>query len=133
MKKSNKVVPRRNYYILTLLIVMVVVVTFLIFDMNEEYQNSKLDSSYLSGYINEVSENEIKNIMVEPTSDFFVLITETGNENVYKFETQLKKIIRKYDLRDNFILIDYSDNKDNLDSLNKKFNSDKRYSCYFIF
>ena len=124
MKKNDRVVPRKNYFILALLMIMVVMVTFLIFDINNKYQNRKLNESYLTGYLNEVTENEINNIMTETTTEFFVLITETGREDVYKFETQLKKIIKKYDLRDNFILIDYTENKDSLDSLNKKFNSD---------
>ena len=123
MKKNDRVVPRKNYYILTLLIIMVVVITFLIFNLNDKYQNSKLESSYLSGYLNEVSENEINNVMAETTTDFFVLVTDTNNEDIYNFEKDLKKIIKKNDLRDNFVLIDYSDNKDSLDSLNKKFNS----------
>lgn len=123
MKKKDRVVPKKNYYILSLLIIMVVVVTFLIFDMNERYQNNKLNESYLTGYINEVNENEINNIMSETTTEFFVLVTETGKEEVYDFERDLKKIIKRYDLRDNFILINYTD-KDSLESLNKKFNSD---------
>ena len=122
MKKQERVVPKKNYFLLALLMIMVVVVTFLIFDINNKYQDSKLKESYLNGYLNEVTENEIDNVMTETTTEFFVLITETGNEEIYKFETQLKKIIKKYDLRDNFIFIDYSE-KDNLDSLNKKFNS----------
>ena len=123
MKKKDRVVPKKNYYILALLIIMVVVVTFLIFDMNNKYQDNKLNENYLSGYINEVTENEINNIMTETTTDFFVLVTKTGDEKVYDFEIRLKKIIKKYDLRDNFILIDYTD-KDSLDSLNSKFKSD---------
>lgn len=123
MKKNERVVPRKNYFLLLLLLVMVVIVTFLIFNISDKYQNGKLDNSYLSNYLNEVTEDEIDNIMSETTTEFFVLVTETGNEEVYNFEKDLKKILKKYDLRDNFILIDYSD-KDNLDSLNKKFNSD---------
>lgn len=123
MKKNVRVVPKKNYYILTLLIFMVVVVTFLIFDISDKYQDSKLDTNYLSGYLNEVNEEEIDNVMSETTTDFFVLITKSGDEEVYKFETQLKKIIKKYDLRDNFIFINYTENTD-LDSLNNKFKSD---------
>ena len=51
-------------------------------------------NSYLSGYLNEVSENEINNIMTETTTEFFVLVTETGNEDIYNFEKDLKKIIK---------------------------------------
>ena len=100
----------------------VVIITFIIFGINDKYQNKKLESSYLSGYVNQIRVEEIDNILTEPNSDMFVLITKTGDDNVYNFENALKKIIKKKDLRDNFIFIDYSDN-DNYDVINKKFKS----------
>ena len=123
MKKKERVVPKKNYYILSFLIVMVVVVTFLIFDMNNKFQNNKLEESYFTGYLNEVNENELDSIMTETTTEYFILITKTEDEDVYKFEKDLKKIIKKNDLRDNFVFINYTDNSD-LSNLNKKFGSD---------
>ena len=120
--KKERVVPKKNYFYLLLMIIGVVVLTFVIFGINDKYQNKKLESSYLSGYVNQISVEEIDNILAEPNSDMFVLITKTGDDNVYNFENDLKKIIKKKDLRDNFIFIDYSDN-DNYDVINKKFKS----------
>ncbi len=120
--KKERVVPKKNYFYLLLMIIGVVAITFIIFGINDKYQNKKLESSYLSGYVNQIRVEEIDNILIEPNSDMFVLITKTGDDNVYNFENALKKIIKKKDLRDNFIFIDYSDN-DNYDVINKKFKS----------
>ena len=120
--KKERVVPKKNYFYLLLMIIGVVIITFIIFGINDKYQNKKLESSYLSGYVNQIRVEEIDNILTEPNSDMFVLITKTGDDNVYNFENALKKIIKKKDLRDNFIFIDYSDN-DNYDVINKKFKS----------
>ena len=120
--KKERVVPKKNYFYLLLMIIGVVVITFIIFGISDKYQNKKLESSYLSGYINQIKIEEIDNILAEPNSDMFVLITKTGDDNVYNFENDLKKIIKKKDLRDNFIFIDYSNSTD-FDVINKKFKS----------
>lgn len=118
--KKERVVPKKNYFYLLLMIVGVVVITFIIFGISDKYQNKKLESSYLSGYVNQITIEEIDNILAEPNSDMFVLVTKTGDDNVYNFENDLKKIIKQKDLRDNFIFIDYSNSND-FNIINKKF------------
>ena len=53
------------------------------------------------------------NELILPTDSF---------DNTYNFESDLKKIIKKKDLRDNFMFIDYTSNN-NYDIINKKFKS----------
>lgn len=120
--EKERVVPKKNYFYLLLMIIGVVVITFIIFGINAKYQNKKLENSYLSGYINQIKVEEIDNILTEPNSDMFVLITKTDDDNTYNFESDLKKIIKKKDLRDNFMFIDYTSNN-NYDIINKKFKS----------
>ena len=86
---KERVVPKKNYFYLLLMIIGVVVITFIIFGINDKYQNKKLESSYLSGYVNQIRVEEIDNILTEPNSDMFVLITKTGDDNVYNFENGL--------------------------------------------
>lgn len=119
---KERVVPKKNYFYLLLMIIGVVVITFIIFGINAKYQNKKLENSYLSGYINQIKVEEIDNILTEPNSDMFVLVTKTDDDNTYNFESDLKKIIKKKDLRDNFMFIDYTSNN-NYDIINKKFKS----------
>ena len=40
----------------------------------------------------------------------FILVTKTNDDSVHKLESELKKIIKKYDLRDNFIYVVYDNN-----------------------
>lgn len=122
MKKQERVVPKKNYLYLLIMILVVVFVTFFIFEINKDYQSRKLEVSYLDGFINEVNINDINNILIEPSSDLFILVTKVNDENVYKLERDIKKVIKEKDLRDNFIYINYSD-KD-INSLNKILGSD---------
>lgn len=119
MKKNERVVPKKNYLYLLLMIVLVIFVTFFIFEMNEKYQERKLETSYLSGYVSEVNVSDLNNILTEPSSELFILVTKTGSEEVYKLENNLKKVINNHDLRDNFIYIDYTDKEDNIKELNE--------------
>lgn len=112
MKKNDRVIPKKNYLYLGIMIVLVVLVTFFIFEVNKKYQERKLESSYLSGYVSEVNVSDLNNILTEPSSELFILVTKTGNEDIYTFETDLKKVIKNRDLRDNFIYIDYTDKED---------------------
>ena len=118
MKKKDRVVPKKNYLYLLIMIVLVVIITLSIFNINNKYQERKLEQSYFDGYLNEIAIEELNTILTEPNSEQFILITKTEDEEVYDFEVNLKKIIKKKDLRDNFIYINYGE-EENLDELNK--------------
>lgn len=124
MKENKRVVPKKNYLYLLIMIIMVVFVTFSIVNICKYYDNKKLEKSYLEGYITEVALEEVENVLTEPSSELFILVTKVNNENVYNFEKDLKKVIKNRDIRDNIIYIDYTDNKNNIDGLNKVLGSD---------
>ena len=124
MKKNDRVIPKKNYFCLIIMIVAVVFVTFMIFEINKDYQNRKLETSYLENYISEVKLEDLKNILTEPSSELFILVTKTNDEAVYNLESDLKKVIKRYDLRDNFIYIDYTKSENNLNELNNVFGSE---------
>ena len=97
--KKERVVPKKNYFYLLLMIIGVVAITFIIFGINDKYQNKKLESSYLSGYVNQIRVEEIDNILTEPNSDMFVLVTKTDDDNTpiegVKFNILLRVISLK--------------------------------------
>ena len=119
--KKERVVPKRNYIYLLLMIFSVVLITLSIFSINDKYKNKRLESSYLDGFITKININEIDNVISETNSEFFILLTKTNDENVYKFEINLKKIINEYNLRDNFIYINYNEDYSCLDKINELF------------
>lgn len=123
MKKNERVVPIKNYIYLLIMIIVVVSSTFLIFNINKNYQTEKLETSYLANYLTVVKTEELSNILSEPSSELFIFVTKTNDENVFNLEKDLKKIIKKHDLRDNFILLDYTD-ESNVEELNKILKSD---------
>lgn len=123
MKKNERVVPVKNYVYLLIMIIVVVALTFLIFNINKNYQTKKLETSYLANYLTVVKTEELSNILSEPSSELFIFVTKTNDENVFNLETDLKKVIKKHDLRDNFILLDYT-NESNIEELNKILKSD---------
>lgn len=123
MKKNERVVPIKNYIYLLIMIIVVVALTFLIFNINKNYQTEKLETSYLANYLTVVKTEELSNILSEPSSELFLFVTKTNDENVFNLEKDLKKIIKKHDLRDNFILLDYTD-ESNVEELNKILKSD---------
>ena len=123
MKKNERVVPVKNYIYLLIMIIVVVALTFLIFNINKNYQTKKLETSYLANYLTVVKTEELSNILSEPSSELFIFVTKTNDENVFNLETDLKKVIKKHDLRDNFILLDYT-NESNVEELNKILKSD---------
>ena len=77
-----------------------------------------MENSYFEGYLNEISVEELNTILTEPNSEQFILVTKTEDKEIYNFEVELKKIIKKKDLRDNFIYINYGVDE-NIDELNK--------------
>jgi len=124
MKDNKRVVPKKNYLYLLIMLLCVVFITFGVVNISKYYSEKKLENSYLDGYISEVTLNDMKNILTEPSSEMFIIVTEVNNENVYKIEKEMKKVIKSRDLRDNIMFIDYTDNKNDLSNLNKVLGSE---------
>jgi len=119
MKENKRVVPKKNYLYLLILLVMVVFVTFSIVKICKYYDEKKLEKSYFDGYISQVSLDDMENILTEASSEMFIIVTEVNNESIYNVEKDIKRVIKSRDLRDNMMFIDYTENKNNLNELNK--------------
>ena len=122
---SKREIPKKNYYILALLLIGVVVITFAITNILNNIKNNKINSGYINKYVSEIQYKELDAYLLEPASNTFIYLTITGNEDVYKLEKSLKKLINNYELGSNFIYIDLSDemvNRNFLDKVNNKFN-----------
>jgi len=121
LKKQERVIPKKNYMYLLIMLICVVFSTFFIFEISKDIQNKKLETSNFDGFLSEVKLEEIDSILTEPSSDLFIIVTRVNDEKVYKVESSIKKVIKNYDMRDNFLFIDYTDEE--IDVLNKKFGS----------
>lgn len=119
-KKKNKYKEIYNRYCLAGVIILgVFIISYLGFtfinDTNEKrYQQSYLVKSKLvkDSYNIEGNLSNIKNL----SGDYYLYISYTGSESIYKMEKDLKKLIKEYKLQDKFYYINIdsiksSDNK----------------------
>ena len=105
-KKKNKYQEIYNRYCLAGVIILgVFIISYLGFtfinDTNEKrYQQSYLVKSKLvkDSYNIEGNLSNIKNL----SGDYYLYISYTGSESIYKMEKDLKKLIKEYKLQDKF-------------------------------
>lgn len=125
-------ISKKNIYIIIGVIIVLAIVGFYIYRWQEIRDEERLNSSYLisSGTISLEIRNldEVSQILSESPTEYFVLITYTGNEDNYNLEEGIKKIIDDYKLSDSFYYLNIesmieSDNY--LARLNTAFNTDK--------
>ena len=125
-------ISQKNIYIIIGIIVVLFIVGFYIFQIQESRKEERLNSSYLitSGTISLEIKNldEVSQILSESPSEYFVLITYTGDEDTYDLEEGIKKIIDDYKLSDSFYYLNIEsimDGDNYLTRLNNAFNTDK--------
>lgn len=127
MKERN--IPKKNYFILVLMLISIVVLTFATVNIFKWIKSNNVRNGYINKYVSEITYNELDTYLLEPASNTFIYITYTGNEQVYKLEKDLKKIISNYDLTDEFIYIDVTEEMENNDFIK---NINEKYSTNLI-
>ncbi len=121
MKKNS--IPTKNYVIVLIISLLAIFMTYYIFSWYNLYENKKFSESYLiktntiSLEVNDLT--EIESTLSESPNNYFVYIGYRNDENVYKLEKQLKKVIDKYNLNDIFYYIDITDLKEEDNYLEK--------------
>lgn len=125
-------ISQRNIYIIIGIVIVLAVVGFYFFRLQQTRNEEKLNSSYLisSGTVSLEIKNldEVSQILLESSTEYFVLITYTGNEDTYNLEEGIKTIIDDYKLSDSFYYLNIEsimDSDNYLTRLNSAFNTDK--------
>lgn len=128
-KYKNKSQTKR--WVIMLCIILAIIFSILYF---YKWYQVKEQEKYLNSYLittNTISQemtdiNEISSVLSETGSYYFVYIGYTKDEKIYEFEKDLKPIIDKYDLHNNFYYINVTDikeqNKNYLKALAKELN-----------
>lgn len=122
-KKKKNYVPTKNYFITFIICAMAILLTYYLFSWYNVYQTKKYNESYLlssktvSLEVNDL--NEIETTFKESPNEYFIFIGYLNDEDEYKFEKSLKKVIDSYDLNDLFYYIDATELKEDSDYLNK--------------
>ena len=123
-------ISQKNIYIIVGVIVALVIFGFYVFQIQEKRNEERLSNSYLisSGAINLEIKNldEVNQILAEAPSEYFILITYTGDEDTYELEEGIKTIIDDYKLSDAFYYLNVEsimDGDNYLTRLNNAFNT----------
>lgn len=129
---AKHIFSRKNILIIVCIVLALILVIFYGYRVNKLKETDTLSKSYLldSGTVSLEIKNldEVNQILAESPTEYFVLISYTGNKDTYKLENGLKRILDKYKLNDSFYYLNVKsimDEDNYLNRLNNAFNTDK--------
>ena len=129
-KKTNIYFPYKSYLHIIIGIIFLLLLMWYVASWIKVKNEEKLLTSYLlktstiTYHIDDLK--EVSSVLQESPTDYFVYISYTSDDDVYKLEKRLKRIIDDYNLKDEFYYLDITSIKDKeniLDNLNKTFNT----------
>ena len=128
---KSRISPKSIYIIIGVILVLILVGIY-IYRIQAIREEEKLSTSYLlsSGTVSLEIKNldEVSQILSESPTEYFVLITYTGNEDTYVLEEGIKPIIDDYKLSDSFYYLNIEsimDSDNYLTRLNNAFNTNE--------
>lgn len=129
---AKQKVFRKRIVIILVIILAFILLGLYIYRWQQVKDEERLSTSYLlsSGTVSLEIKNldEVSQILSESPTEYFVLITYTGNEDAYDLETGIKPIIDDYKLSDSFYYLNIEsimDSDNYLTRLNNAFNTDE--------
>ena len=130
--KTNKYFPFKSYVYGLIIAIVIILLIWYLAAWYKVKNEDRLIKSYLvntNTVTYEIDDlKEIVQVLKESPSDYFIYISYTNNEGIYKLEKKLKKIIDAYELKDAFYYIninDYLDDQNIYNELNNIFSTNK--------
>ncbi|HAB66994.1 MAG TPA: hypothetical protein DCE23_06460 [Firmicutes bacterium] len=129
VKKNERYIPTKNYVIAAVIVIGIILLTWYGFSWYKIIKENKVSTSYLisekiiSNELNGLE--EVADVFSEVPNSYYVYISYTGDEEIYKMEEELSSLIKDYHLADNFYFFNVSsfkDDKDCIDKINEVFN-----------
>lgn len=130
-KKSKKNIYslKKTIYIALSIIILILLIWYAyswykVKNLEKYYNSYLLNSNTVSLEIKDL--NEVVQVLKESPNEYFILISYTGNEEVYKLEKKLKELIDNYNLKDEIYYVNITSikNDDDLyDKINNTFNT----------
>ena len=131
VKENERFIPIKNYFIAIGLVVAAVLLTLYGFAWYNVLKEGKVAQSYLvkEKVISSVIQclEEVEAIFAVVPDEYFIYISYTGSEEIYNMEKDLKKVINKYELNDQFYYLNVTSIKDketHIEDINKSLNLD---------
>ena len=122
IKKNERYIPTKNYIIAFGVVIGILLLAWYCFAWYKVYEEDKVATSYLiknNIISNEIKDlNEIVDVFSEAPDEYFVYVSYTGDEEIYAMEKELAKIIKKYNIADQFYYLNVTGIKDNSDYVN---------------
>lgn len=134
-RKNNREIPTKNYIIVGMIFLISFILILLGGTWYKNYIEYQLAIPIIGGYINEVSDQEIDNYLLE-NNDTMVYIGKSNDNNCRSLEKELKKFIKKHNLRDQIIYIDLNKVNDQasfIENFNNKYATSVRIDKYPAF
>ena len=130
--KNSKYFSLKHYVYLGIAFLAIIFIIWYIISWHNVKQTEKYLNSYLittNTIQYEIKDiTEIIQVLKESPSEYFVYISHTEDENIYKLEKKLKKIIDDYNISEAFYYVNinnYLDNDNIYNELNEIFNTTK--------
>ena len=95
-----------NYIKLFIVIIVTILLTVIVCNLYRNYEKNKGNESYIAKYVSTIKYNDLKNTITELNTNSFIYLSYTGDNRIFDFEKKLRKVLRQYDLEDNFIYVD---------------------------
>lgn len=133
---KNKKIPTKNYIIM---LFITIVTIFLVFYLVSWYNASKeyyQNNSIMSNYLSEIKDTELSSYLID-NPDKVIYYASGRDESIKNFEKEFKKMIEKYEIKDQVIYVDAAKEENskfvnNLSELNSKkitFNDGNNLFC----
>lgn len=125
--KNNNFFSAKHYFFVFLGIAAILLLIWYIASWYKVKKEERLMTSYLvstntvSLEIDEIS--EIVQMLKELPSEYFIYISRTNDEEIYKLEKKLKKIINEYEIQDSFYYVNVTGESNVTTKLNDVFST----------
>lgn len=122
-KKKEKI-DLRKYINYVLMMIVVVLISIIAVKLYHTYKDNKLGESVFSRITGTIQYDDIENATSEMSTDSFILVSYTKNEDVKRFEEKLKDTVVEHEMQSNFYYLDATElmlDDEYVDSINKKF------------
>ena len=129
---KDKKITIKDYIVVISLFIITGTLIVVLANYYRDYRTYYRRIPVISGYVNEVSEDELDNYLLE-NNDTFIYIGKADDTNCRKLEKSLKDFIKKYNLKDKTIYINISkvrNEKDFINRLNNKYAGIKLVNDY---
>lgn len=112
-------VPLKNYIIMSIILIAIVITTIFLANI---YNNRFTKTSIMYNYLSEIKKKDIDTYLLEKPN-IILYVSDKYDISNEKIEEKIKNNIIRYNAKEYFVYLDLNDNnKDFIDTLNKKYN-----------